>query len=115
MLLSDTCNLDLSTSLTVIRFITDHRAINTVFDISVPGPKQQTRLLLKNAPWREINTRIESALEALPSEGTVQEKTDRLMSVVVEAVHSLAPKAKPSPLVMLYSKKMYVHVLCTYD
>ncbi|WAO97111.1 Hypothetical protein NCS54_01482000 [Fusarium falciforme] len=81
----------------------DHRAINTVFDISVPGPKQQTRLLLKNAPWREINTRIASALEALPSEGTVQEKTDRLMSVVVEAVHSLAPKAKPSP----YAKRWW--------
>ncbi|KAJ3455125.1 hypothetical protein MRS44_013725 [Fusarium solani] len=81
----------------------DHRAINTVFDISVPGPKQQTRLLLKNAPWREINARIASALEALPSEGTVQEKTDRLMSVVVEAVHSLASKAKASP----YAKRWW--------
>ncbi|KAJ3453787.1 hypothetical protein MRS44_018419 [Fusarium solani] len=81
----------------------NHRAINTVFDISVPGPKQQTRLLLKNAPWREINARIASALEALPSEGTVQEKTDRLMSVVMEAVHSLAPKAKPSP----YAKRWW--------
>ena len=28
----------------------DHRAIETVFDISVPVPKQQERLLLKNAP-----------------------------------------------------------------
>lgn len=81
----------------------DHRAINTVFDISVPGPKQQTRLLLKNAPWKEINARIASALEALPSGGTVQEKTDRLMSVVMEAVHSLAPKAKPSP----YAKRWW--------
>ena len=32
----------------------DHRAIETVFDISVPTPKGQERLLLKNAPWKEI-------------------------------------------------------------
>ncbi len=38
----------------------DHRAIETVFDTLVPVPKQQDRLLLKNAPWKEINTRIAS-------------------------------------------------------
>ncbi len=75
----------------------DHRTIDTVFDISVPVPKQQDRLLLKNAPWKEINARIARALDATPSEGTVQQKTDRLMSVVLEAVHALTPKARPSP------------------
>ena len=50
----------------------DHRAIETVFDTLVPVPKQQDRLLLKNAPWKEINTRIARALDGIPSGGTVQ-------------------------------------------
>lgn len=75
----------------------DHRAIETVFDAPWPVPKHQERLLLKNAPWKEINARIASTLAATPSEGTVQQKTDRLMSAVWEAVHALTPKAKPSP------------------
>jgi exonuclease III len=81
----------------------DHRTIETVFDISVPVPKQQERLLLKNAPWKEINARITKALDAPPSEGTVQQKTDILMSAVSEAVHTLTPKARPSP----YAKRWW--------
>ncbi|KAJ5688203.1 hypothetical protein N7536_010822 [Penicillium majusculum] len=72
----------------------DHRAIETVFD---------ERLLLKNVPWKEINTRIASALTATPSGGTVQQKTDRLITAVSEAVHTLTPKAKPSP----YAKRWW--------
>src|ERR1700761_1124259 len=75
----------------------DHRAIETIFDVSVPMPKRQERLLLKNAPWKEIKARIAKTLDARPFEGTVQTKTDTLMSVVLEAVHALTPKAKPSP------------------
>ncbi|KAI3091337.1 hypothetical protein CBS147333_10307 [Penicillium roqueforti] len=75
----------------------DHCAIETVFDAPWSGPKHQERLLLKNAPWKEINARIANTLAALPSEGTVQQKTDRLMSAVSEAVHALTPRAKPSP------------------
>lgn len=75
----------------------DHRTIETVFDAPWPVPKHQERLLLKNAPWKEINARIASTLDATPAEGTVQQKTDRLMSAVWEAVHALTPKAKPSP------------------
>lgn len=75
----------------------DHRAIETVFDVSVPTPKPQDRLLFKNAPWKDINTRIAATLGTTPSEGTVQEKTDQLMTAVLEAVHALVPKAKPSP------------------
>jgi hypothetical protein len=73
----------------------DHRAIETVFDTPWPTPKTQERLLLKNAPWKEINTRIARTLAASRLEGTVQRKTDRLMSAVGEAVHALTPKAKP--------------------
>jgi ribonuclease HI/exonuclease III len=80
----------------------DHRTIEGVFDISVPTPRPQERLLLKNAPWKEINARIANSL-GIPSEGTVQQKTDRLMAAVTEAVHALTPKAKPSP----YSKRWW--------
>ncbi|KGO75147.1 Endonuclease/exonuclease/phosphatase [Penicillium italicum] len=75
----------------------DHRAIEAVFNAPWPIPKYQERLLLKNAPWNEINARIASTLAATPSEGTVQQKTDRLMSAVSDAVHNLTPRAKPSP------------------
>src|SRR5438045_3924958 len=54
----------------------DHRAIETVFDVSVPLPKHQEQLQLKNAPWKEINTRIAGTLNATLTEGTVQQKTD---------------------------------------
>jgi hypothetical protein len=36
-------------------------------------------------------------LAPTPSEGTVQQKTDRLMSAVSQAVHALTPKSNPSP------------------
>ncbi|KAJ5253215.1 hypothetical protein N7489_003625 [Penicillium chrysogenum] len=76
----------------------DHRAIETVLDAPWSAPKHQERLLLKNAPWKEINARIASALTATPSGGTVQQKTDRLMTAVSEAVHALTPKAKKPSL-----------------
>lgn len=75
----------------------DHRIIETVFDVTVPTPKPQEMLLFKNAPWKEIKTRIATALERAPSGSTVQEKTDRLMAVVQDAVQALVPKAKPTP------------------
>ncbi|KAJ5117317.1 hypothetical protein N7448_010949 [Penicillium atrosanguineum] len=75
----------------------DHRAIETVFDAPWPASQHPERLLLKNAPWMEINARIASTLAANPPRGTVQLKTDRLMSAVSEAVHALTPRAKPSP------------------
>lgn len=81
----------------------DHQAIETVFDVAVPQQQQQDRLLFKNAPWKEINARIAENLERLPTEGTVQQNTDRLMSVVSEAVRTLTPKAKPSP----YAKRWW--------
>ncbi|RYP13221.1 hypothetical protein DL766_009878 [Monosporascus sp. MC13-8B] len=81
----------------------DHRAIETIFDITVQVPKQQERLLLKNAPWKDINARIAKALDITPSEGTIQQRTDTLMSAVLEAVHALTPKARPSP----YAKRWW--------
>ncbi|KAJ0130918.1 Efflux pump DEP3 [Fusarium oxysporum f. sp. albedinis] len=81
----------------------DHRTIETEFDVFVPVPQAQERLLLKNAPWKEINVRIAAALESIPEDGTVQQKTDRLMTVVLEAVRALTPRVKPSP----YAKRWW--------
>lgn len=75
----------------------DHRAIETIFDAPWSAPQHQERLLLKTAPWKDVNARIASTVATTPSEGTVQLKTDRLMSAVSEAVHALTPRAKPSP------------------
>ncbi len=81
----------------------DHRTVDTVFDIPVPVPRHQERPLLKNAPWKAIRTRIANTPGATPLDGTVQQRTDRLMSAVSEAVHALTPKARPSP----YAKRWW--------
>ena len=85
----------------------DHRTIETAFNTSVPVPTQQERLLLRNAPWKEINERIAGALDSYPPEGTTQQRTDRLMAVVLEAVHALTPRAKPS----VYTKRWWTQDL----
>ncbi|EAQ91984.1 hypothetical protein CHGG_00219 [Chaetomium globosum CBS 148.51] len=74
-----------------------------LFDIEVPVPTHHDRLLLKNAPWKDIRAKIANTLGDTPAEGTVQQRTDRLMSTVSGAVHSLTPKARPSP----YAKRWW--------
>jgi exonuclease III len=81
----------------------DHRAIETEMDVSVPALQQQERLLLKNAPWKEINSRITRTLNTTSAGGPVQHQTDRLTAAVLEAVHALTPKARPSP----YTKRWW--------
>ncbi|KAH7464218.1 hypothetical protein FOMA001_g17818 [Fusarium oxysporum f. sp. matthiolae] len=85
----------------------DHRTIETVFDISVPAPKQEEKLLFKNAPWKEIKGKIVDTLKDKPRGNTVQQKTDRLMTAVLEAVQALTPRAKPSP----YAKRWWTNDL----
>jgi hypothetical protein len=85
----------------------DHRTIETVFDTSVPAPKQEERLLFKNTPWKEINGGIVDTLSRRLLGNTVQQKTDRLMSAVVDAVPAFTPRAKPSP----YAKRWWTHDL----
>jgi hypothetical protein len=82
----------------------DHCTIETVFDALWSPLKHPERLLLKNALWKEINVRIANTLAATLLEGTVQQKTDRLMSAVWEAVHTLTPKAKP----LLHVKRWWI-------
>jgi exonuclease III len=85
----------------------DHRMIETVFDSSVPVLQQQERLLLKNALWKAINDRIAKTLSVTLPAGTTQQRTDRLMAAVLEAVHALTPRARPS----LYAKRWWTQDL----
>ena len=79
----------------------DHEAIKTTFDVAVPEQTSEERLLFKNAPWKKICELISTRLATSPTGGDIQVQTNQLMSVVSEAVHTLTPKAKPSP----YAKK----------
>jgi hypothetical protein len=92
----------------------DHRTIETVFDVLVPEPVYQERLLLKNAPWKEIRARIATTLGDTPLEGTVQQRTDRLMSAVLDAVYSLTPKARPSPYAKRWWTADLTQLRCIY-
>ncbi|GKU07977.1 unnamed protein product [Fusarium langsethiae] len=92
----------------------DHRAIETEFDVSVPVPQVQEWLLLKNAPWKEINVRIAAALESIPEDGTVQQKTDRLMTVVLEAaLVDLGPHATPADIHALEESRQNIETCGT--
>jgi hypothetical protein len=75
----------------------DHRAVETLFDVEVPEHAAQPQLLFKNAIWTAIRERITHVLQGRPPDGDVQRQTDRLMRVVLDAVSSLTPKAKPTP------------------
>ncbi|KJZ70299.1 hypothetical protein HIM_10306 [Hirsutella minnesotensis 3608] len=81
----------------------DHRAIQTTFDIRVPERTFPQRLMLKNAPWIAIATRVEDELRPLPWDVGVQTQADQLMRVVTEVLHDLTPRAQPPP----YAKRWW--------
>jgi endonuclease/exonuclease/phosphatase family metal-dependent hydrolase len=81
----------------------DHRAIQTSFDITMPERIVTERLAFKNAPWTTIRARVEGILRELPWTVGVQEQTDQLMRVVLEAIHELTPRAQPVP----YAKRWW--------
>jgi hypothetical protein len=62
---------------------------------------------LWNAPWKEINSRITDTLRSNPVGNTMQQKMDRLMSAVLDAIKALTPRAKPSP----YAKRWQINDL----
>jgi hypothetical protein len=49
----------------------DHKAIETTFDVATPERGVEMRLLFKNAPWNDIRTRIESSLRSVSFRGSV--------------------------------------------
>jgi exonuclease III len=81
----------------------DHRAIETTFNIAPPERIVEQRLLFKNAPWKAIQDRISRAFQNIPIGLEMQEQADQLMATVLEAVQALTPKAKPSP----YAKRWW--------
>ena len=85
----------------------DHSTIDTIFDIPVPEVTHEPRFLFKNTPWKEVRLRISQTLEAVSMVGDVQEDTDRLMGVVLDAVHTLTPIARPTP----YAKRWWTNDL----
>lgn len=75
----------------------DHRAIQTVFDIDTTHESgAPPGLLFKNAPWTAIRAGVEEKLQDQPWEGTTQEQTDRLIDAVLTSVDELTPRAKKS-------------------
>jgi hypothetical protein len=85
----------------------DYRAIETSFDVDVPDHATLPRLLFKNASWKAIRERIARALQDRPASADVQRQVDRLMQVVLDAITTLTPKAKPSP----YAKRWWTQDL----
>ena len=85
----------------------DHKAIESSFDIAPPEQVFVPRYLFKNAPWQAIRNRIRSELREAPSKGTVQELTDELIGAVERIIFQLTPLAKPSP----YAKRWWTEDL----
>ncbi|OAQ57981.1 reverse transcriptase [Purpureocillium lilacinum] len=75
----------------------DHRAIQTTFDVEMPERSAPERLLFKNAPWIMIAAKVEDDLRPLPWTVDVQIQADQMMRVVLEAIHELTPRAPPLP------------------
>jgi hypothetical protein len=73
----------------------DHRAIDSLFDVATPEREQQTRPLFKNAPWERINTRVADALRRIPRPQGTQEQADRLLNAVRDAVRPSHPWQSP--------------------
>jgi endonuclease/exonuclease/phosphatase family metal-dependent hydrolase len=92
----------------------DHQAIETEFDISVPDRPATDRLLWKNAPWEEIRMRVSTSLQAVSMDGSVQQQTDYLMTAVTEVVSKLTPKAKPSPYAKRWWTADLTQLRCIY-
>ncbi|KJZ69882.1 hypothetical protein HIM_10715 [Hirsutella minnesotensis 3608] len=92
----------------------DHRAIQTTFDIRVQERIFQQRLLLRNAPWINIAARVEDEIRPLPWTVGVQAQADQLMRVVSKAVHDLTPRAQPPPYAKRWWTKDLTRLRRTY-
>ncbi|KAH7462252.1 hypothetical protein FOMA001_g18510 [Fusarium oxysporum f. sp. matthiolae] len=72
-----------------------------------PGTETGRETSVQERPWKEIKGKIVDTLRDKPRGNTVQQKTDRSMTTVLEAVQALTPRAKPSP----YAKRWWTHDL----
>ncbi|KAJ6436382.1 reverse transcriptase [Purpureocillium lavendulum] len=85
----------------------DHRAIHTTFDVTLPERITTPRLMFKNAPWNSIRARVEEGLRELSWTVDVQAQTDQFMRVVLEAIDHFTPRAEPTP----YAKRWWTRDL----
>ena len=75
----------------------DHVVNESSFNLSVPKRTHVERLLFKEAPWPKIRELASSLLESSPLPNNAQEKCNRLVDAVNQAVRSFTPIAKSSP------------------
>ena len=85
----------------------DHRAIETTFEMDAGVIRGPERLLFKNAPWGRIQGRIRQRLLEMANPNGTQRQADRLLAVVYETVMELTPRARPSP----YAKRWWTESL----
>ena len=81
----------------------DHVIIKSSFDLLMPKQTHVGRLLFKEAPWPRIQELALSLLKSSPLPDNAQEKCNRLINAVNQAVRSFTPIAKPSP----YAKRWW--------
>jgi hypothetical protein len=76
----------------------DHRAIQTSFNIRPPERRMGSRLLLRHAPWPRIQEAVRQDLATLPREiHDLNQFTDDFLQVVTRAVQTYTPRTRPSP------------------
>lgn len=81
----------------------DHRAIDTRFDVGTPERVFIPKPLFKSAPWEKIRERVQEQLNQTRRPTDTQEQADRLLNAVNKAVQELVPVSKPAP----YAKKWW--------
>ena len=84
-------------------YSSDHLAIISVFDIEISAQMRRERLLFKEAPWQRIREAASNILKTSPLPTGTQEKCDRLIDAVSQAVQAHTPIARPSP----YAKRWW--------
>jgi hypothetical protein len=79
----------------------DHRAIQSTFDINISTPlPSQARLQLKQAPWEEVRARLthlQSRTRPIRNKEELDQTVERLLSEVSRALAQTCPTIQPSP------------------
>ena len=81
----------------------DHLTITASFNIEISTQIQVERYLFKETSWQQIRETTSVILGSSPSPARTQEKCDRLVNAVTQAVRAHTLLAKPSP----YAKRWW--------
>ncbi len=55
----------------IIKYRSDYRVIEIMFDVATPERVNEARLLFKNALWNNIKARIATSFYKIPFRGTI--------------------------------------------